>query len=104
MFPRGTIHAISLPIYPQPLRPSHKYDLTITLGRHADTGSIMDLSWTSDGYGLAVGYERGWGVWSIGGRLCGYGLQGDDLPHDSYMNGVSNLVCGGLGAMVRSNG
>jgi hypothetical protein len=59
------------------------------------------MAWTSDGYALAVGYERGWAVWSMGGRLGGWGMA--DLPDDpngeptsvsseSFMHGVSSLV------------
>ncbi|KDN49477.1 LOW QUALITY PROTEIN: hypothetical protein RSAG8_02179, partial [Rhizoctonia solani AG-8 WAC10335] len=35
------------------------------------TGALTCAEWTSDGYACAVGWERGWGAWSIGGRcLC----------------------------------
>lgn len=37
------------------------------------------MEWSSDGYVLAVGWDHGWGIFSVGGRClaCGFGV--DDL-------------------------
>jgi RAB6A-GEF complex partner protein 1 len=32
------------------------------------TGEVKALDWSSDGYVLAVGWEKGWGIFSVGGR------------------------------------
>ena len=32
------------------------------------------MEWTSDGYALAVGWERAWGVYSVGGRCVASGV------------------------------
>lgn len=58
------------------------------------------MAWTSDGYALAVGYEKAWAVWSMGGRLNGWGMDEgqdgatdfDDKDEDLFMNGVQSLV------------
>ena len=58
-------------------------------------GRVRSLAWTSDGYALAVGYENGWAVWSVGGRLCGWGLakaDEDEEPREGFMCGVIDLV------------
>jgi hypothetical protein len=38
------------------------------------TGPCTTLSWTSDGHGLAVGWQNGWSVWSTYGKLMGCSL------------------------------
>ena len=38
------------------------------------TGSCTSLAWSSDGHGLAVGWEHGWSVWSTYGKLMGCSL------------------------------
>lgn len=59
-------------------------------------GRVTSFAWTSDGYGLAAGYEKGWAVWSMGGRLGGWGLsEGEDGNRDGeegFMHGVNDLV------------
>ena len=54
------------------------------------------LAWTSDGYGLAVGYDKAWAVWSMGGRLGGWGMseaESDNQRTEGFMDGVIDLVC-----------
>ena len=45
------------------------------------------MEWSSDGYVLAVGWEKGWAVWSVAGRCLawGFGLenQTDESKYDS---------------------
>lgn len=52
------------------------------------------MAWTSDGYALAVGYEHGWAVWSVSGRLCGWGLSLADTStaNERFMGGVLDIV------------
>lgn len=32
------------------------------------TGPVTTMEWSSDGYVLAIGWEHGWGLLSVGGR------------------------------------
>ena len=38
-------------------------------------GSVTTMDWSSDGYVLAVGWERGWAVWSVGGRCLAWSTE-----------------------------
>ncbi|KAM5532186.1 hypothetical protein V8D89_014142 [Ganoderma adspersum] len=60
------------------------------------TGSVCTMEWSSDGYVLAVGWEKGWAVWSVGGRCLawGFGVEyevDEDRFTDSFMYGVGSL-------------
>ncbi|QRW00297.1 hypothetical protein RhiJN_28315 [Ceratobasidium sp. AG-Ba] len=67
----------------------------------AHTGAVTCAEWTSDGYACAIGWERGWSTWSVGGRcLCwaigmesvGAGIGMDDSgQQDAFMNGAKAL-------------
>lgn len=55
------------------------------------------MAWTSDGYALAVGYEHAWAVWTVGGRLNGWGMalaEGDGRGRggEGFLHGVIDLV------------
>ncbi|GAA5952681.1 hypothetical protein JCM21900_000402 [Sporobolomyces salmonicolor] len=86
--------------------PSHTLSLRRSLNTTATaltTGRVTCLSWTSDGYALAVGWVQGWSVWSVYGRLgswsvagslaSGYGVEGEksDAFEDHFMHGVRDL-------------
>lgn len=57
---------------------------------------------TSDGYALALGWEHGWAVWTVYGRLTTWAVGGDaggaeggeQSPNfqDRFMNGIKQLV------------
>ena len=38
------------------------------------TGPVCAMQWSSDGYALAVGWEHGWAIWSVGGRCLAWGF------------------------------
>lgn len=86
---------------------SHVLSLRKSLNTTASglgTGRVTCLSWTSDGYCLGQGWELGWSVWSVYGRLgswsvagslaSGYGVEGEksDAFEDHFMHGVRGLV------------
>ena len=53
--------------------------------------------WSSDGYVLAVGWEKGWAIWSVGGRCLawGFGVEyevDEERFQDAFMYGVRSLV------------
>ncbi|KAH9937401.1 RIC1-domain-containing protein [Fomitopsis serialis] len=60
------------------------------------TGPVLSMEWSSDGYVLAVGWEKGWAIWSVGGRCLawGFGVEYEVDPEkfqDSFMYGVTDL-------------
>lgn len=97
------------PSNPRLLTPSLSHHLSLrsalnTTASGLSTGRVTCLSWTSDGYALAVGWELGWSIWSVYGRLgswsvegslaSGYGVEGEksDAFEDHFMHGVRDLV------------
>lgn len=49
-------------------------------------GSVRSMEWSSDGYSLAVGWEKGWAVWSVGGRCLAWGSGiDDDVNNDRHV-------------------
>ncbi|KAG9048798.1 hypothetical protein FS837_012000 [Tulasnella sp. UAMH 9824] len=93
----GAIH-----LYPIPLTPSSPPPAVVQKMSHwTQTGSVQTMEWTSDGYALAVGWEKGWGVWSVGGRCLASGVGIEDFSFggsgltsfkDSFMFGVQALL------------
>lgn len=91
----GMVHIVILPPHPRRARFSHTFDLKHSANLRFSPGAVTSLEWTRDGYALAVGYERGWAVWSMGGRLGGWGaeaLADEEAWPDSFMNGAKALV------------
>ena len=41
-------------------------------------GEVLALQWSSDGYVLAVGWQHGWAITSIGGRCLASSFGVDD--------------------------
>lgn len=69
------------------------------------TGSVCTMEWSSDGYVLAVGWEKGWAVWSVGGRCLawGFGVEyevDEERFMDSFMYGVRSLVSAAYGLVL----
>ncbi|KAL1407763.1 WD40 repeat protein [Vanrija albida] len=90
----GLVYNVILPPHPRRARLSHAFDLKHSANLRFSPGAVTSLEWTSDGYALAVGYERGWAVWSMGGRLGGWGaeaLADEEAWPDSFMNGAKAL-------------
>ncbi|KAF9243850.1 RIC1-domain-containing protein [Melanogaster broomeanus] len=59
-------------------------------------GQVSAMEWSSDGYVLAVGWERGWAIVSVGGRCLASGFGVDDTVdnerfQDAFMHGVKDL-------------
>ena len=54
------------------------------------TGSVQTMEWSGDGYVLAVGWENGWGVISVGGRCLASAFGVEDLVDaDKYAGATS---------------
>lgn len=96
--PSGAIHIYPFPLSTSSPAPRPTPHQTLSLPAHwTDTGPVQTMEWTSDGYALAVGWEKGWSVWSVGGRcLCwAVGVEGGASSarfDDKFMFGVSSLV------------
>ncbi|KAK2461688.1 hypothetical protein APHAL10511_006151 [Amanita phalloides] len=66
---------------------------------HQQTGEVFAVEWSSDGYVLAVGWRRGWGIFSVGGRCLALAVgPGDNVDRlkfqDTFMYGMQNLFWG----------
>lgn len=64
----GEITFISFPSYGDPLVPPKVIQLP-DISLRGTCGRVNALEWTSDGYALAVGWDHGWAVISVGGRF-----------------------------------
>ena len=53
-------------------------------------------TWSADGHALAIGWQRGWAIWTVYGRLTCYAAgEASDLPasfEDHFMQGISRAV------------
>jgi RAB6A-GEF complex partner protein 1 len=49
---------------------------------YVQTGPVCCMQWSTDGYVLAVGWQTGWAVWSVGGRCLAWagGVEGETDP------------------------
>lgn len=98
VFLSGLVHIHTLPAPSQPPVPHLARPLSLSRATNnfrLAPGRVTSLAWTPDGYALAVGWERGWAVWSTGGKLLGWGvLDWDDdegnAREDRFMRGVSS--------------
>lgn len=83
----GAIHLFSLPSL-DPHLPSPLVLARAGQNHRLRTGPVLSLSWTADGLALAVGWARGWGLWSSSGRLLGFGVRETDA--DDHGDGRGN--------------
>lgn len=70
---RGTVEYTSLPT-PEGVLPEPQVLQIPQLYNKEKMGSVCTMEWSSDGYVLAVGWEHGWAVWSVGGRCLAWGF------------------------------
>jgi hypothetical protein len=48
-----------------------------------DRGPVCAMEWSSDGYVLAVGWEKGWAVWSVAGRCLAWSFGSENQTDES---------------------
>ena len=48
-----------------------------------DRGPVCAMEWSSDGYVLAVGWGRGWAVWSVAGRCLAWSFENENQTDGS---------------------
>ncbi|GAA5924449.1 RIC1 family protein [Sporobolomyces koalae] len=106
----SSLYALAQPsLFP---RYSHMHSLLDSLSTTSTSLSpsrVTSLAYTSDGLALAVGWQRGWSVWSVFGRLgswstetamreegAGYGVEGEKGNgfEDHFLGGVRELFWG----------
>ncbi|KAJ9478363.1 RIC1 domain-containing protein [Pseudozyma hubeiensis] len=81
--------------------PLHSHTLSVrqalkSTASYLTTGPVRSLSWTSDGYALAVGWDKGMSTWSTYGKLMACTLREDwELASknfsDAFMFGCRDL-------------
>ncbi|KIK71385.1 hypothetical protein GYMLUDRAFT_331920 [Collybiopsis luxurians FD-317 M1] len=91
---RGGIQFTSFPNEEGLLPASQQVDIPNPFNRQ--TGAVCCMEWSSDGYVLAVGWQHGWGIFSVGGRCLVSAFGVDDVVEeqkfqDAFMYGVLNL-------------
>ncbi|EIW64556.1 RIC1-domain-containing protein [Trametes versicolor FP-101664 SS1] len=91
----GTVEFASLPSMEGALPKPQVLQIPTMYAREG-TGSVCTMEWSSDGYVLAVGWEKGWAIWSVGGRCLawGFGVEYEvdaERFQDAFMYGVRGL-------------
>ena len=68
---------------------SHKLEQPASI---ASTGQLSTLSYSPDGYCLFAGYEKGWAIWSVYGKLQGSSFMADreisGLNGEGWLQGI----------------
>lgn len=54
---------------------------------NGESGPVSTMEWSSDGYVLAVGWQHGWAIFSVGGRCLAWGFGVED-PIDKERSGM----------------
>ena len=85
----GTVQVYSAKDYLGNIPRSHELKLP---GTESYIGSLTFLSWSPDGYCLFTGYEHGWAIWSVYGKLGANTLAADKALSESndeeWLSGV----------------
>jgi hypothetical protein len=80
--PSGNVEYSSFPSHrgvapkPQVLETPQFYNIK-------DRGPVCAMEWSSDGYVLAVGWEKGWAVWSVAGRCLAWSFGWENQTDES---------------------
>ena len=101
----GHIHVYTARDYVGSISLSHKLSPPASL---SSTGAITSLAYSPDGYCLFVGYERGWMMWSVYGKLGGSSFAADRTISsenaEGWLTGVqdSSWLSGGSEILMTS--
>jgi len=68
----GAFHLTNFPSEMGVVPKSQKIEIPSMFSK--PTGEVTALDWSSDGYVLAVGWEQGWGIFSVGGKCLAFGV------------------------------
>jgi hypothetical protein len=104
VLPRGKVTIVNFPLSGRSPLPDQVEAFQIPT-HWSRSGVVRVMEWTSDGYALAVGWEKGWAVWSVGGRCLVWASGTEYDPamslgiepsqtklQDLFMKGVASLV------------
>lgn len=101
------IHVYTAKDYVGNIHLSHKLDPPASA---LSTGQITSLTYSSDGYCLFAGFENGWALWSVYGKLQGSSFTADwklsDTNGEGWLHGVRQafwLSAGSYILMSRQN-
>jgi RAB6A-GEF complex partner protein 1 len=108
----GSVHFTNFPSQEGEIPISEPVQIPNPFNRQS--GPVCTLEWSSDGYVLAVGWQNGWAIFSVGGRCLAWGFgieesvdEAKSAPivwlccktltfyirfQDSFMYGISDLV------------
>ena len=85
------IHVYTARDYQGSIPLSHKLEPPMSL---LSTGPISTLSYSPDGYCLFVGYEKGWALWSVYGKIQASSFTADpkisETNGEGWLQGVQN--------------
>ncbi|KAF2668056.1 RIC1-domain-containing protein [Microthyrium microscopicum] len=80
---------------------SHKLSLPVS---RTSAGAVTCLSYSPDGYALFVGYEKGWAIWSVYGKLGACSFASDKKistsADESWLLGVKEAFWIGSGSQL----
>ena len=83
------IHVYAARDYVGSIPLSHKLQQPASI---ASTGQLSTLSYSPDGYCLFAGYEKGWAIWSVYGKLQGSSFMADreisGLNGEGWLQGI----------------
>jgi hypothetical protein len=94
----GVVHLVSLPTGDDATPPSQPLIPPVSTFGSRTTGAVVTMEWSSDGYVLAVGWEHGWAIWSVGGWCLASSFdleeqfRDETRFQDAFMYGVKQLV------------
>lgn len=92
------VHLVTLPVGEGVVTSTQSLVPPVSTFGARTTGAVITMEWSSDGYVLAVGWEQGWAIWSVGGRCLAsaFDLEEQSLDEkklqDAFMYGVKHLV------------
>lgn len=87
---RGGIQYSSFPTEEGILPAFQKVEIPSLFNRQ--TGRVCSMEWSSDGYVLAVGWQHGWGIFSVGGRCLVSGFGVEDVDEKKFVD-MPFLLC-----------
>ncbi|KAL5495557.1 RIC1 [Sanghuangporus weigelae] len=94
----GTVELANFPSFEGEMPKAQFLSLPAFAG-NIKPGTVCAMEWSQDDYALAVGWNNGWAVWSVGGRCLAWGFGVDeDVKNprfqDNFMFGILDLFWG----------